>query len=99
MKLEEVAITISQLEKMRHCIGLDLNHQPVKRGRGMRPKFHSWRNYYVTGREEDKDLKRLQELEIVASHKFGENGTVYTITQNGFEFLSQLLEITIIQEE
>ena len=96
--LSEIPITLSQLNKMRHCIGLDdLRCSPQYKNSAI-PVFRSFRNRYITGECGDADLDKLC-LYGVIERTVTKNGkkmiTVYSITLLGKQFLEELLNIKI----
>lgn len=84
--MSEIAITIEQLDNMKHAIGY--KRDTVKRG-----KYTAYRNYFATS-VADEHWERLCEKGCAFSQN-GKKYVFYHLTEKGFELLEMILDIRI----
>jgi hypothetical protein len=89
------AITVKQIDYMKHAIG----YEPK---RVSRKTYRVWRNYFTTSIP-SKTWDALVELGLAEQRPFpqggGENPQVYSVTWEGLNFLGSLLGITMVVEK
>lgn len=94
--MKNYTITSEQIDNMKHCIGFDQNKVTGTKYR----KMKAYRNYFTTC-DNDKDLDNLVDQGLMVKRDFangcGDNPKVYFVSDEGFEFLSDLTEIEIIE--
>ena len=96
--MKDYKISLQQIDLMKHCIGF--SSQSVK-GR-KNPKYEAYRNYFTTSGvdEEWEDLVN-QGLSTKREHKrgCGHNPQIYFVSQDGLDFLSDVLSVKITEKD
>lgn len=81
---------------MKHCIGFSGDKVKGKKHR----RYEAWRNYFTTG-ELQEDWDNLVEQGLATRNDFkngcGHNPKVYFVSQEGFDFLGELLSVKITE--
>lgn len=94
--MKNYSFTYEQIEKMKHCIGFDRGKITGIKHRRM----EAYRNYYTTS-DNESELDNLVYQGLMVKRKFengvGENPQVYFVSDEGFEFLSELTGIKITE--
>lgn len=89
MNLNEVRLSVTQIEKMKHALGL--NHPNSKM------KLVAYRNFYATG--DDPEWNELVERGLAnkRSDPFCKGDIVYHVSEVGLDYLSRIIgkKITI----
>ena len=95
--MKNYIVSSSQISHMKHCIGFDKNKVKGTKHR----KMEAYRNYYTTS-DNDNELDNLVEQGLMVKRDFkngvGDNPQCYFVSEEGFEFLSDLTEIEIFEE-
>lgn len=95
--MKNYTITSEQIDNMKHCIGFDKNKVTGTKYR----KMKVYRNYFTTS-DNDKELDNLVDQGLMVKRDFkngvGDNPKCYFVSDEGFEFLSDLTEIEIFEE-
>ena len=88
MKKEHGNITVSQLELMKHAIGLDQVKAKPKRG-----KYTAYRNYFCT-RGKDEDWEKLVKCGV-AIYNIHDPNVYYFVSDEGLKFMEGVLGFKI----
>jgi len=91
--LSEPILNTTQISKMKHCIGFD--GKKVKRR-----KYEAYRNYFTTPNNNpawDEIVSAGLANKRPFPHGVGDNPQYYSLNENGFKFLSDLLECKITE--
>ncbi len=80
---------MSQIEKMKHAIGLDRPNQTKQ-------KFVAHRNYFATG--DDPEWNEIVDLDLAVKREdpFCKVDVIYHLTEEGIAYLSLIIGIKII---
>lgn len=83
-----IKLSIEQIRKMRHAIGLTADTSTKK-------MYTPYRNYYVTG--EDPDWEELAEAGLASKRQdiFYKDDTIYSVTAAGCAALQEITGIRI----
>lgn len=96
--MKNYTITSEQISHMKHCIGFNKNKVTGTKHR----KMEAYRNYFTTS-DNDEELDNLVEQGLMVKRDFkngvGDNPKCYFVSNEGFEFLSDLTEIEITEME
>lgn len=94
--MKKYQITSNQIKLMKHCIGFSGSKVTGIKHR----KMETYRNYFITSND-DKELDSLVEQGLMIKRRieyaYGENPHVYSVSEEGFEFLSEITEIKITE--
>lgn len=84
MNINEIKLSVSQITKMKHAIGLDNPSQSKKNP-------VAYRNYYATG--DDPEWNEVVEmgLAVKRSDPFCKDDFVYHLNTHGIEYLSNII--------
>jgi len=96
MERDRVAKTVlstTQVDDMKHCVGFD--GKKVKRR-----KYEAYRNYYTTSNDHSS-WDGIVRAGLADKRPFpqggGENPQCYSLNEQGFKYLSELLECKITE--
>ena len=93
MAKEDIKLSIGQIRKMKHAIGLK-ETSPIRHG-----VYEAYRNCYDNGDYPNEEWDELVKLGLAIRRKYTIfDSVVYHVTKKGFEYLSELLGITIQEE-
>lgn len=94
MNKQDVKVVVSQIRIMKHAIGLGYSN-PDRKG-----VYVPYRNYYDAGTNPNKEWEGLVELGLAVKRDSTiSSSTIYHVSKKGLEFLSDVLGITIQEEE
>ena len=94
--MKNISLTLNQIEKMQHCIGLNKFLEFDKR-KGQN-KYVVYRNHYANGYQTNPELDKIVETGLMKSWtKMGNNQTYYyyRVSEKGLEFLGRMFNLTI----
>ncbi len=86
--MKEIALTPSQVKKMRHALGMD-------KGKKLAPKYEAYRNYYTTGADPEWETLVDNGFALKRPDPFCSKDVVYHVTEEGLNILSEYLGIKI----
>lgn len=88
MNINEIKLSVSQINKMKHAVGLNMTQSEK------RPV--AYRNYFATG--DDPEWNEIVDfgLAVKRSDPFCKDDFVYHLTEDGIEFLSKVIDKKII---
>ena len=91
--MSKPVLSTAQIDNMKHCIGF--SGDKVKRR-----KYEAYRNYYTTPNDHT-GWDGIVRAGLADKRPFpqgcGDNPQVYSLNENGFKFLSDLLECKIVE--
>ena len=94
MEKKEIKLSIGQINKMKHAIGLNVARPNSKR------KYVAYRNYYDAGESPNQDWEELVELNLAIKRNCNiSKSIIYHVSEEGLLYLSDLLGISIIYED
>lgn len=88
MENNKIQLSLEQIRKMKHAIGMD--NSKVVRG-----EYFAFRNYYTCGDNEDWNEIVGHGLASKRRDPFSSKDVVYKLTNEGIEYLSKLLGVKI----
>lgn len=90
MNIHEIKLSVSQIKKMQHAIGLDNPSQS-------KTKQVAYRNYYAAGDDPEWNEVVEKGLAVKRADPFCKGDYIYHLTAQGIEYLSSILgkEITV----
>lgn len=88
---EDITITVSQINKMKHAIG-------IKRDSIKRYKYTAFRNYYYLS-EKNEEWENLINRGFAVKHISDTGGNWYYVTKTGLQFLEKLMFIKIEEDK
>ena len=92
--MKEVKLSIGQITKMKHAIGLNYS-RPNSKG-----KYNAYRNYYDAGDEPNQEWEDLVSLNLATKRNSTiSQSIIYHVSKEGLLYLSELLGISIIYED
>lgn len=83
-------ITVEQFSDLKHAIGY--KRDKIKDG-----KYYAWRNFFGVSNESEQWEDLVNRGFATKNTVFGE--IVYHVSDEGFQFLSDILDIEIVTEE
>ena len=93
--MSETALTATQINDMKHCIGFDT--KKVRRG-----KYEAYRNYYTTSNEH-AGWDEIVNAGFASKRSFprgvGDNPQCYILNEQGFKFLAEILGCKIVETD
>ena len=95
----EIALTKTQIDRLKHTIGWNYDNQPRKHGRS-KPILNAYRNHYYN--ENDETCEELCKAELMNKRHTTsphDNLPYYYVTPYGFEVLEQFFDIKIKRED
>lgn len=93
--MNEIKLTIEQINDMKHCIGYQPPSNVPKRG-----VLNAYRNYYTTNNNGVKHLDELVDIGFMTVGEFGEyKNKIYRVTSKGIDYLAELFNIRIKQDK
>ena len=90
MKSKYETITVKQLDNMKHALGLDQTKAKPKRG-----KYTAYRNYFCTYGKND-EWESLVECGLATFH-VGDPSVYYHVSEEGLQFMSEILGFKIVE--
>lgn len=94
--MNELTVSLRQIREMKHCIGYEKGRVKGAKNR----KYTAWRNYFTTSGN-DANWDNLVEQELAERREFkggGENAKLYFVSAKGMKFLSDLLDVEILED-
>lgn len=87
---KEIRLTLSQINKMKHAVGLDLiRYMPND------SKYSAYRNFFAS-QKKDADLEQLVAIGYASSNYVQwADEWIYYITTSGIDYLEKLLNLKI----
>lgn len=89
----DIKLTDEQIEIMKHTIGYNFTNVPRKIGRSKKLILNSYRNHYICKRRDCLD--DLCKLGLMEKDIFQGDRFMYSLSDNGYTFMENLLDITI----
>lgn len=94
METKEIKLSIEQINKMKHAIGLNVARPNSKR------RYVAYRNFYDAGENPNKEWEELVELKLAIRRNSNiSKSIIYHVSKEGLLYLSDLLGISIIYED
>lgn len=96
--MNEIALTKTQIDRLKHTIGWNCDNQPRKHGRSM-PVLNAYRNHYYG---EDEVCEELCKAELMYKRHINSphnNQPYYYVTPYGFEVLEKFFDIKIKRDD
>lgn len=94
METKEIKLSIEQINKMKHAIGLNVARPNSKR------RYVAYRNFYDAGENPNKEWEELVELKLaIRRNSRISKSIIYYVSKEGLLYLSDLLGISIIYED
>ncbi len=94
MEKKEMKLSIGQINKMKHAIGLNVSRPDSKK------RYVAYRNFYDAGENPNKEWEELVEFKL-ATRRYSNisKSIIYHVSKEGLLYLSDLLGISIIYED
>lgn len=89
MNINEVKLSVSQINKMKHAIGLDNPSRSKK-------EPEAYRNFFATGDDSEWNEIVGKGLAVKRTDPFCKNDFVYQLTPQGIEYLSNIIGKKIV---
>ena len=94
----EIALTKTQIDRLKHTIGWHCDNQPKKRGRS-KPILTAYRNYYYGEETVCEELCKLGVMNKRATNSPQNQEVYYYVTPYGFSVIEDFFDITILRED